>query len=74
MDIDIDRVKQLIAERDLIEIKTARATVARFEQIDAELADLCGSAKPHTRKTQKCSNCKKAGHTARNCPDKKSAD
>ncbi|KJC49085.1 hypothetical protein UP09_07575 [Bradyrhizobium sp. LTSP885] len=54
MEIDIERAKELIAQR---------------EEIDAELAGLFTGEKKK-RSPQKCSSCEKEGHTARNCPDK----
>ena len=54
MEIDIDRAKELIAQR---------------EEIDAELAALFAGEKKK-RSPQKCSSCDKEGHTARNCPNK----
>jgi hypothetical protein len=54
LDIDIERVKELIGKR---------------EDIDAELAKLFGS-KQTSRKPQQCSHCNLEGHTARNCPQK----
>ena len=54
MEIDIERAKELIAQR---------------EEIDAELAALFTGEKKK-RSPQKCSSCDKEGHTARNCPTK----
>jgi hypothetical protein len=54
MEIDIERAKELIAQR---------------EEIDAELAALFTGEKKK-RSPQKCSTCDKEGHTARNCPSK----
>lgn len=54
MDIDIDRIKDLIAKR---------------EEIDSELAAIFGG-KQVTRRTLKCSVCNSEGHTARTCPTK----
>jgi hypothetical protein len=54
MEIDIERAKDLIAQR---------------EEIDAELAGLFTGDKKK-RSPQKCSSCDKEGHTARNCPNK----
>jgi hypothetical protein len=54
MEIDIERAKELIAQR---------------EEIDAELAALFTGDKKK-RSPQKCSTCDKEGHTARNCPNK----
>ena len=54
MDIDIDRVKDLIAKR---------------EEIDLELAAIFGG-KQASRRTLKCSVCNAEGHTARTCPSK----
>lgn len=54
MDIDLDRVKELIAKR---------------EDIDVELVKLF-SGKAASRKPQQCSHCNQEGHTARNCPNK----
>jgi hypothetical protein len=54
MEIDIERAKELIAQR---------------EEIDTELAALFTGEKKK-RSPQKCSSCDKEGHTARNCPSK----
>jgi hypothetical protein len=54
MEIDIERAKELIAQR---------------EEIDTELTALFTGDKKK-RSAQKCSNCDKEGHTARNCPNK----
>ena len=54
MEIDIERAKELIAQR---------------EEIDAELAGLFTGEKKK-RSPVKCSTCEKEGHTARNCPNK----
>jgi hypothetical protein len=54
MEIDIERAKDLIAQR---------------EEIDAELTALFSGDKKK-RSPQKCSTCEKEGHTARNCPNK----
>jgi hypothetical protein len=54
MEIDIERAKELIAQRE--EIDTERA------------APFTGEKKK--RSPQKCSSCDKEGHTARNCPTK----
>jgi Zinc knuckle len=54
MEIDIERAKELIAQR---------------EEIDTELAALFTGEKKK-RSPQKCSSCDKEGHTARNCPNK----
>jgi hypothetical protein len=54
MEIDIERAKDLIAQR---------------EEIDAELAALFIGEKKK-RSPVKCSTCEKEGHTARNCPNK----
>ena len=54
MEIDIERAKELIAQR---------------EEIDSELAALFTGEKKK-RSPQKCSTCDKEGHTARNCPNK----
>jgi Zinc knuckle len=54
MEIDIERAKELIAQR---------------EEIDVELAALFTGEKKK-RSPQKCGNCDKEGHTARNCPNK----
>lgn len=54
MEIDIERAKELIAQR---------------EEIDTELASLFTGEKKK-RSPQKCSSCDKEGHTARNCPNK----
>ena len=54
MEIDIERAKDLIAQR---------------EEIDAELTALFTGEKKK-RSPQKCSACDKEGHTARNCPNK----
>jgi len=51
LDSTIDRVKQLIAER---------------EKIDAELAAIFGGQMPQKR-TVTCSRCNELGHTARSC-------
>ncbi|MBI3700542.1 MAG: hypothetical protein HY242_08895 [Afipia sp.] len=56
MDIDLDRVKDLISKRD---------------EIDVELVKLF-SGKGAARKPQQCSHCNQEGHTARNCPGKTS--
>ena len=51
--MDIDRMKELIAQR---------------ESIDEELtAIVTGSAAPKERKTLTCSKCGEQGHTARTC-------
>jgi hypothetical protein len=54
MEIDIERAKELIGQR---------------EEIDTELAALFTGEKKK-RTAQKCSVCDKEGHTARNCPTK----
>ena len=54
MEIDIERAKELIAQR---------------EEIDTELAALFTGEK-NKRSPQKCGTCDKEGHTARTCPDK----
>ena len=54
MEIDIERAKELITQR---------------EEIDAELTALFTGEKKK-RLPQKCSSCDKEGHTARNCPTK----
>ena len=54
MEIDIERLKDLIARR---------------EAIDAEIVGVT-SGKPPPRKLVTCSICKEGGHTARNCPSK----
>ena len=54
METDIERAKELIAQR---------------EEIDSELAALFTGEKKK-RSPQKCSSCDKEGHTARNCPNK----
>ena len=54
MDIDLDRVKDLIAKR---------------EEIDGELVAIFGG-KQASRRTVKCSVCNAEGHTARTCPTK----
>ena len=54
MEIDIERAKDLIAQR---------------EEIDAELTALFTGEKKK-RSPVKCSTCEKEGHTARNCPTK----
>jgi hypothetical protein len=54
LDIDIDRVKDLIAKR---------------EEVDLELAAIFGG-KQTTRRPVKCSLCSSEGHTARTCPGK----
>lgn len=73
MEYNIVRAKELIAERESIDIATARATIVRFDAIDNELAELFSASTPAaalttTRKPQACSKCGKTGHTARNCP------
>ena len=56
MDYDIARAKELIAQR---------------EAIDVELKQLFGSVERSTnRKPQSCSNCGEAGHSSRTCPTK----
>ena len=52
MDLDVERVKDLIAKR---------------EEIDVELASLFGG-KQAPRRALKCSLCNSEGHTARTCP------
>lgn len=53
MDYDIERAKELIAQR---------------EEIDGELAALfANGSKPSTRKPQRCSKCGEEGHSARSC-------
>jgi hypothetical protein len=54
MDLDVERVRDLLAKR---------------EDIDAELASIFGG-KPAARRTLKCSVCSSEGHTARTCPAK----
>jgi hypothetical protein len=54
MEIDIERAKGLIAQR---------------EEIDAELTALFTGEKKK-RSPVKCSTCENEGHTARNCPSK----
>jgi hypothetical protein len=54
LDIDIHRVKGLIAKR---------------EEIDVELAAIFGGQQV-TRRAVKCSVCNAEGHTARTCPAK----
>jgi hypothetical protein len=54
LDIDIERVKDLIARR---------------EEIDVELVAIFGGQRV-SRRTLKCSICNSEGHTARTCPAK----
>jgi hypothetical protein len=55
MEIDIERAKELITQR---------------EEIDAELTALFTGEKKK-RSPQRCGTCDKEGHTARNCPNKR---
>jgi hypothetical protein len=57
LDIDVERVKDLIAKR---------------EEIDAELSCILGIA-PKVRKPQRCSICNEEGHSARTCPQRPQA-
>lgn len=51
MEQTIERVRELLAQRD---------------KIDAELAGIFGGAAP-TKRTLTCSKCGEPGHTARSC-------
>lgn len=53
MEFDIERAKDLIAQR---------------EQIDAELVAIFGVLPVRPRKLLRCSRCSERGHTARTCP------
>ena len=56
--MDIDKLKELIAER---------------ERIDEEIRVCVDAPESKTRKPQQCSICHSGEHTARNCPQKGSA-
>jgi hypothetical protein len=55
LDDTINRVKQLISQR---------------EAIEAELVALFKGQSPTVKRTNKCGTCGKDGHSARTCPDK----
>ncbi len=60
MDLDIERAKELIVQRDAI---------------DTELTELFSgtSSRVSSRKSQKCSACGEEGHSARTCPTRQQA-